>query len=104
MSIDELERKIQKNALAIEELTIRIEALNRNADELLAELNVSHEQLTRFLGNKEHFTEENWKTLNEEQERLEAKLQLSIANIPDPIKTKKAFLERHVQPHWLFVR
>lgn len=105
MSSDaQLEAHIQKNALAIEELSIRIEALNRDVSELLNQLNVSSDQLTTFIEKKENFSEENWNTLLEQRKALDEKLLRELLNVTNPKKTKEAYKKMLVQPHWLFVR
>lgn len=105
MSLEiELEKQVEKNAKILQELTIQIEILNRQTDELLKELNVSHEQLTAFVGNKDAFTEDNWNDLVAQKKALDEKLLKALVNVRNPIKAKKAYQDRHVQPHWLFVR
>lgn len=101
---DDLERNVNKNALALQELAIRIESLNDQVDELLNELDVSPEQLTAFVENKENFTEENWNHLLQQKEEWNKKLLLSLKNIRNPIEAKKKYAERRVEQHWLFVR
>lgn len=103
-SHEELEKVIQKNEMAIQELAIRIETVDRHVQELLSELQVSPEQLTGFVEKRENFTEDNWSTMNQHKQELEEKLQRELANIRNPLKTKKAFAERKVERHWLFVR
>lgn len=103
-SADDLEKQIQKHALAINELSIRIENLNRHAEDLFKELNVTSEQISAFVGNKEHFTEENWETLLEQNHKLEEKLKRELDNIRNPKKVKNSLSDMRVQPHWLFVR
>jgi hypothetical protein len=103
-SEEDLERHIQKNALAIDELVIRIETLNRQANDLLEELKVSPEQLSAFIEKKDYFTEENWKTIEQQRKALDERLLRELANIRNPAKTKKTLAERHVPAHWLFVR
>lgn len=103
-TVDELEQQIHKNALAINELGMRIENVDWHADELFKELNVSADQLAAFIENKDHFTEENWHALQQQRRALDEKLQRELANVRDPRKTKKAQAERYVAPHWLFVR
>lgn len=100
----QLEVHIQKNHLAIEELSIKIEALNRDVDTLLLELGVTPEQLTKFLDNSGNFTQENWNSLLEQRKALDEKLLRALVNIADPLKRKKTYADRHVQSHWLFVR
>ena len=94
----------EKNALAIEELAIRIETLNRDVDALLSELQVNPAQLTAFLNNKDNFTEENWETLQQQRKVLDEKLLTQLAHVSNPLNTKKAYADRNVQRHWLFVR
>lgn len=99
-----LEAHIQKNALAIQELSIRIEALNRDVNELLSQLNVTPDQLTTYLENKDNFSEENWNSLLEQRKALDEKLLRELLNISNPKKTQESFKKMNVQPHWLFVR
>lgn len=99
-----LEAHIQKNAQAIQELAIQIEAVNRDVHELLKELNVSPEQLTTFVENKDNFSEDNWNTLLEQRKVLDEKLLRELQNVSNPQKTKKTLQTMNVQPHWLFVR
>lgn len=99
-----IEAHIQKNTLAIEELAIRIETLNRDVESLYKELNVSADQLTAFLNNQSNFTEENWNAILQQRKELDEKLLRELVNVSNPIKTKKTYAERNVQPHWLFVR
>lgn len=102
--VDELEKTIQKNELAINELSIRIDSIASQVDSLLMELNVSSEQLSAFLENKENFTEKNWNDLLKQRQELDEKLKRELANIRNPLKTKKTYSELKVQSHWLFVR
>lgn len=100
----ELEARIQKNALAIEELSIKIEALDRNVNALFNEMQVSPEQLAAFVGNKDNFTEEGWNALLKHRKDLDEKLMRELLNVRNPKNIKKAYAERNVQTHWLFVR
>lgn len=93
-----------KNAQAIEELSIRIATLDRDVKSLLDELNVTPNQLTVFLNDENNFTEANWNTLLQERKALDDKLLRALVNVTNPIKAKKTYADRHVQPHWLFVR
>lgn len=101
---DELEKKIQKHELAFKELMIKTDTLNQQVEELLAELNVSPEQLTTFIGNKDNFSEENWEMIVKQRKELDEKLLRELANIRNPLKNKKTYSERVVPQHWLFVR
>lgn len=99
-----LEKQVEKNAQTIRELAIQIENINRQTEELLKELNVSPDQLTTFINNKDAFSEENWNALTAQRKALDEKLLLELANVRNPLKAKKTFQDRQVQPHWLFVR
>lgn len=101
---DKLEAHLQKNEKAIQELSIRIEALNKDIDELLNELQVTPDQLTMFIENKDNFSEENWSSLQAQRKTLDEKLLRELLNISNPKKTKETFKQLNVQPHWLFVR
>jgi len=98
------EQDITKNETAVQQLAIRIDALDREIKTLLAELNVTPEQLTVFVSKEENFTSENWQELHKQRKMLDEKLSKEIANIRDPRKVKKAQETRNVQRHWLFVK
>lgn len=105
MSYDnEVEAHIQKNDLAIKELAIRIEALDRDVNDLLTQLSVSPDQLTTFIENQENFSDNNWKSLLEKRKALDEKLLKELLNVSNPKKRKEALKSLQVQPHWLFVR
>lgn len=101
---DELERKIEQNEIAFQELSLRIENLDRLAKEMLEELDVSTEQISQFLNNKDNFTDENWNEILKQRKELDAKLKKELDNIRNPIAAKKAFKDLKVERHWLFVR
>lgn len=101
---DNLEQATKKNDAALQQLLIRIDALEREAKVLLDELQVTPEQVTTFMANPDNFTPENWDELQEQRKTLEDKLKRDIDNIRNPSKTKKAQADRHVQRHWLFVK
>lgn len=99
-----LEQQLTKNDLAMQELLIRIDVLDREVKTLLDELNITPEQVSAFVSNKDHFTEENWEELRKQRAQLDQKLALQKTSIRDPLKTKKAQAERNVGRHWLFVK
>jgi len=99
-----IESHLHKNECAIQELSIRIETLNRDVEELLNELSVTPEQLTAYIGNKDNFSEDNWQTLLDQRKALDEKLLRELLNISNPKKTQEKRKQMNVQPHWLFVR
>lgn len=101
---DELENNIQKHELAFQELMIKVDSLNEQVQELLAELGVTPEQLTHFLANQDNFSDENWQMINKQRQEFDEKLKRELANVRNPLKNKKTYSERVVPQHWLFVR
>lgn len=99
-----LEQLLEKHERATNELVLRMDALDREYSALMAELEVTPQQISTFLGNPSNFTEEQWEALQNQRKMLDEKLTTDINNIRNPIKTKKAQAERNVQNHWLFVR
>lgn len=99
-----LENKIQQQESKIKELEIHLETLEHSVAELLNHLQVTPEQLTAYVSKQDHFTEENWDTLQKHKLQIEEKLQREIANIRNPAKLKKSYSNLHVERHWLHVR
>lgn len=100
----EIEAHIQKNDKAIEELSLRIETLNRDVEEFLKELSVTENQLSTFLNDQNNFSNENWATILQQRKALDEKLLKELVNVSNPLKTKKTYKERNVQRNWIFVR
>lgn len=101
---DNLEQATKKNDTALQQLLIRLDALDREVKVLLDELQVTPEQVNTFLANQDNFTPENWQELQDQRKTLDDKLKRDIDNIRNPSKTKKAQSDRHVQRHWLYVK
>lgn len=66
-----LEQQTNKNNLLLQQLLIRVDALDREVKTLLDELKITPEQLSTFLENRDNFTPENWETLNKERQALD---------------------------------
>lgn len=101
---EQIENALIEQIRKLEALEIENEALNRHTAEMLTEYKVTETQLTSYLANPAHFTESNWQTLVEEKKKIDTKLKRDLDNIVSPTLRKKRQKERHVQPHWLFVR
>lgn len=86
------------------ELEIRNETLDEQVKAFFAELNLTPQQLHAFVDNPDNFSKENWEAMQQQKQKLDAKLQLDLQNIRDPLKTKKTYANRKVDQHWLFVR
>lgn len=101
---DNVEEKISLNDKKIRELSIRLEKLDSDVSEFMAELEVTPEQLSSFISHKANFTDNNWDQLQKHKKQLDEKLDVDIKNVRNPHKTKKALDSLHVQRHWLHVR
>jgi|LakMenE18May11ns_1017448.scaffolds.fasta_scaffold9922340_3 hypothetical protein len=100
-----IEQVINKHDLSLQELLIRIDVLDREVKTLLDELQVTPEQVSKFISDSSNFTPENWEELQQQRQSLELKLSREKENIRDPLKNKKTFSERaSVQQHWLYVK
>ena len=101
---DDLENLIVKNEQKIKGLSIQIETIDREAAELLNELDVTPEQLTQFVKNSENFSKKNWEELQRQRKLLNEKLQRDLDNINNPKKTKDTYKKFRVPPNWIPVR
>jgi len=98
------DRKILNIEKKIQELTIRIEAQDKEDRELLKALNVSPEQLTTFVQDKTNFTDKNWKELNKQQDELDERLNRDLKNIRNVRKAEQAYSARNIDHRWIPVR
>lgn len=101
---NQLEQHSIKNDRQLQELLIRIDGLDNEIKNLMQELQVTPTQVATFVADKENFTEENWEQLQQQRKMLDEKLSLEKNSISDPLRTRKVQAERHVAPHWIFVR
>ncbi|KAF3363285.1 Ankyrin family protein [Chlamydiales bacterium STE3] len=102
--LENLEDRLQRQEKILSEELIRNESLDVEIADYLTEYRVSEEQLTQFVSQKQHFSEENWQDLQKFKIEMENKLTQSLDNIANPLKLKKAYKDRVVPPQWLFVR
>ncbi len=101
---NQLEQTIAKHDLSLQEILMRIDAMDREVKVLMEELKITPEQIAEFLANKDNFTPENWEELEKQRQKLSEKLRLEKEHVPNPQRTKKAQADRQVERHWLFVR
>lgn len=104
MFFDKREDKATQHEKLIQELSIRMEQLDREIDTLLKELKVTPDQLSTFIQEKDNFTEENWSQLQEQRRKLDEKLLCELKNVSDPLKTKKNYEGRVIGSNWIHVR
>lgn len=100
------ENQINQADQKINALAIQLEQLDRAVDELFSLIELTPEQLTAFVKKQEHFTQENWEELHKQRAQLEERLNRSLNNIRNPLKTKRALSNLHLayQSNWLFVK
>ncbi len=85
----------------IEEEEAKFDEVTKSFDEMLAGLNLTREQLRAFVKNPEHFTEEDWQTM----ENMRAKFDEKLSHMP--IHRHSAATRRSlasIQPSWIYVR
>ncbi|MBA2369103.1 MAG: hypothetical protein H0V82_08795 [Candidatus Protochlamydia sp.] len=100
-----LEEKIQNTQLKMQELSIGMEKLEDDYQELLKELGLTSEELQDYAENPNNYSPPIWEQLQSEKKMLDEKLNLALTNIRDPIKAKEALSERAaIQNHWIYVR
>lgn len=99
-----LDEKITENEKKIKDLKNRLESINFQSDSFFEELEVTEEQLSSFISDENNFTKENWDQLQKEKKKLDDKLNVELANIKNPLKSKKNLASLHVAQHWLHVR
>jgi hypothetical protein len=73
------------------------EKLDKGYQELLDEFSLTEEQLFYYLSHKEHFSDEEWETLNIERKKLETELLLKM-------KKKATTHSKDVQRHWIHAK
>lgn len=88
----------------LQKLLIQIEDLKKQTNQLFEELNLSPEQFSAYITNKDNFSPSEWEMLQQEQKKLDEKLDLSLNNVKDTKKTGQAFKDLHISRNWLFVR
>lgn len=104
MFSDSTEEKLVIHEKKIRELAIRLEKLDSDISNFLEELEVTPEQLTAFVSHKDNFTDDNWEELQNQKKKLDAKLDLELKNIRNPLKSKSALASLNVGRYWLHVK
>lgn len=102
---EKLEEKIHRTERKLIELSLHIQRLSREYQEILDELSLTPEQLKEFAENPENFSPPIWEQLQKEKKKMHEMLESELNNVRDANKTKKTISERGtVRQHWLFVR
>lgn len=103
-SIFQLDEKIQTNEKSIKELILSFEQHESEIHDFLEEIGISFQQAEAYISDKQNFSEEEWEELQNHKNAMDEKLKRDLENIRNPLKSKKAYSERKVDKHWLFVR
>jgi chromosome segregation ATPase len=102
---EKLEEKIHRTERKLIELSLHIQRLNREYQQLLDDLALTPKQLQEFVDNPNNFSPVIWEQLQNEKKKLDERLNLELNNVHDANKTKAVYSEKgKVQQHWLFVR
>jgi len=101
---EDSENKLLQQEKTLNELLLRIERLDEEIEDYLGGHQVNTEQLSRFVSEKANFGEANWNEMQKRKLEQDQKLKCELENISNPLRLKKAYKQRQVQPHWLFVR
>ena len=100
-----LEEKIQHTQVKMQELSVGMEKLEEDYQELLKELGLTPEELQNYAENPHNYSPPIWEKLQNEKKMLDEKLDLALNNIRDPLKAQEALSERAtIQNHWIYVR
>lgn len=98
------ENQIQQSDSKIQAIEIQLHQMEREVNELFDLMEITPEQLTAFIDNKENFTEDHWSEIHEQRKQLDERLNRAQNNIRNPLKTKRSYNNLHVGRHWLFVK
>jgi hypothetical protein len=98
------ENQIQQSDTKIQAIEIELNHLEREVNELFDLMDVTPEQLSAFIENKENFTDEHWSELHNQRKLMDERLHRTQTNIRNPLKTKRSYNNLHVGRHWLFVK
>lgn len=102
---EKLETKIHRTERKLVELSVHIQRLNREYQEIIDELALAPDELKNFAENPENFDPPIWEQLQQEKKQMDERLDLELNNVQDANKTKHTISERgKVQQHWLHVR
>lgn len=104
MFFETLEQKSKTLDRKIKEICIQIEKLDRDVLHFFAERGINPVEVSQYINTKENFSDKEWDEIQEARKLLDEKLALDLKNIRDPRKVKEAYNDRHVRPHWIFVR
>jgi hypothetical protein len=100
-----LEEKIQHTQLKMQELSVGMEKLEEDYQELLKELGLTSEELQNYAENPDNYSPPIWEQLQNEKKMLDEMLNMSLNNIRDPLKAQEALSERAtIKNHWIYVR
>lgn len=102
---DNLQNRLQQNELKMRELTINLERLDLEYQQLFQEVGLTLAQIQTYISNEANFSQSIWEKFQKQKKELDEKLKLTLDNVTDPAHLKKKFSERgSIQNHWIFVR
>lgn len=100
-----LDEKIQRMDKRLKELAQLSQKIERDYQEMMKDLGLTPEELSKYFENRENFTQETWEQMEAEKKILDERLNLELDSLADPGKTKRSLSEKgRIMQHWLFVR
>lgn len=96
-----LEKKIEVNEKKFQDLLIKVAEMDRETDEIFAQLEVTPAQINQFLSDEKNFSQECW----DEIQRQMAEIDKKATTCRDISQVRRAYKERaEIQRQWIFVR
>lgn len=104
MFFDTIEQKSKSLERKIKDICHEVEKLDKDILHFFADRGINPIEVSEYIENKENFSDHEWDEMQQVRAKLDEKLSLDLKNIRDPRKAKQAYNDRHVRPHWIFVR
>lgn len=100
-----IEEKIQRTERKLKELSILLQRLTEEYNEVLKEMALTPSEIKEYVENPNNFAPNIWEEMQEDKKKWEEKLDLELKSLPNIQNTKKNMAEKgQIQQHWLFVR
>ena len=102
MNQSPLEETIEANEKRLTELLHKIDEIDRETTEMFTELEVTPDQVQKFLENEENFAAEHRAEIDRQKKEIDQVTSREVRNLS---KLRKSHKERStIQNNWIFVR
>lgn len=85
----------------IEQLLQRDQELKSQIKTLFEDIELTPEELSRFLSQKENFTPEEWGVMEAKKRELKEQIERSMNSLPNPEKTASAYKLGRRRANWV---